>query len=85
MFLRLTADVFQHSTKSILISFSRSACPSLGFSQILFYNPVQGLGDKEGKYREIKPIQGPVVLQDWTERWSYFFPNEVSNCLIMQL
>lgn len=84
MFLRLTADVFQHSTKSILISFSQSACPSLGFSQILFYNPVQGLGNKERKSREMKPIQGPIV-QDSAERLSYFFPNYVSNFLIMEL
>lgn len=67
MFLRLTADAFQHSTKSILISFSQNACCSPGFSQILFYKPVQGLGNQEGKSREIKPIQDPVV-QDLTQR-----------------
>lgn len=61
MFLKLAADAFQHSTKSILISFSQSACPSLGFPQILFYNPVQGLGNKEGKSREMKPAQGPAA------------------------
>lgn len=53
MFLRLTADAFQHSSKSILISFSQNACCSPGFSQILFYKPVQGLGNQEGKSREI--------------------------------
>lgn len=58
MFLRLTADTFQHSTKSILISFSWSACPSLGFSQILFFNPVLGLGDK-GEIQGDETNSGP--------------------------